>query len=145
MGAKNLCVQLVERRICFVGPPTSRHVIDAARRRCFGKVDLDIEGASIQAEQVLVFRASPIPFSPQMTIELVTGAGESRRKLHSPVHVLIRLCRRRRIKCDEGHPCQACLSANSGCTFEESGKRLESHPHKSKSVAYRTQPSLCLL
>ncbi|KAM6495014.1 Fungal specific transcription factor domain containing protein [Amanita muscaria] len=39
-------------------------------------------------------------------------------------------CRRRRIKCDEGHPCQACLSANSACTFEEPGKRT--HPHKSK-------------
>ncbi|EIW75503.1 hypothetical protein CONPUDRAFT_139989 [Coniophora puteana RWD-64-598 SS2] len=42
-------------------------------------------------------------------------------------------CRRRRIKCDEGHPCQACLSANSSCTFEEPGKR--SHPHKSKRTA----------
>ncbi len=31
--------------------------------------------------------------------------------------------RRRRIKCDEGHPCQACLTANSSCTFEEPGKR----------------------
>lgn len=40
------------------------------------------------------------------------------------------LCRRRRIKCDEGHPCQACISANSACTFEEPGKRT--HPHKSK-------------
>ncbi|KIY48461.1 hypothetical protein FISHEDRAFT_43345 [Fistulina hepatica ATCC 64428] len=39
-------------------------------------------------------------------------------------------CRRRRIKCDEGHPCQACLTANAACTFEEPGKR--SHPHKSK-------------
>ncbi|KAJ3494130.1 hypothetical protein NLJ89_g10873 [Agrocybe chaxingu] len=39
-------------------------------------------------------------------------------------------CRRRRIKCDEGHPCQACLTANSSCTFEEPGKRT--HPHKSK-------------
>ncbi|KAI0066865.1 hypothetical protein BV25DRAFT_1796186 [Artomyces pyxidatus] len=42
-------------------------------------------------------------------------------------------CRRRRIKCDEGHPCQACLGANSSCTFEEPGKR--SHPHKSKRTA----------
>ncbi|KAI0027787.1 fungal-specific transcription factor domain-containing protein, partial [Vararia minispora EC-137] len=42
-------------------------------------------------------------------------------------------CRRRRIKCDEGHPCQACLGANSACTFEEPGKR--SHPHKSKRTA----------
>ncbi|KAF9223071.1 hypothetical protein BS17DRAFT_782325 [Gyrodon lividus] len=42
-------------------------------------------------------------------------------------------CRRRRIKCDEGHPCQACLSANSPCTFEEPGKRT--HPHKSKRTA----------
>ncbi|THV00259.1 hypothetical protein K435DRAFT_657458 [Dendrothele bispora CBS 962.96] len=42
-------------------------------------------------------------------------------------------CRRRRIKCDEGHPCQACLSANSACTFEEPGKRT--HPHKSKRTA----------
>ena len=40
--------------------------------------------------------------------------------------------RRRRIKCDEGHPCQACLTANSPCTFEEPGKRT--HPHKSKCV-----------
>jgi len=39
---------------------------------------------------------------------------------------------RRRIKCDEGHPCQACLSAGSPCTFEEPCKR--SHPHKSKCV-----------
>ncbi|TDL14007.1 hypothetical protein BD410DRAFT_757410, partial [Rickenella mellea] len=39
-------------------------------------------------------------------------------------------CRRRRIKCDEGHPCQSCLTANSACTFEEPGKRT--HPHKSK-------------
>ncbi|KAH7091758.1 fungal-specific transcription factor domain-containing protein [Auriculariales sp. MPI-PUGE-AT-0066] len=39
-------------------------------------------------------------------------------------------CRRRRIKCDEGHPCQSCITANSSCTFEETGKR--SHPHKSK-------------
>ncbi|KAF7369274.1 P-type phospholipid transporter [Mycena venus] len=30
-------------------------------------------------------------------------------------------CRRRRIKCDEGHPCQACLAASSACTFEEPG------------------------
>ncbi|KZT25557.1 hypothetical protein NEOLEDRAFT_349104 [Neolentinus lepideus HHB14362 ss-1] len=42
-------------------------------------------------------------------------------------------CRRRRIKCDEGHPCQACLNSNSACTFEEPGKR--SHPHKSKRTA----------
>ncbi|CAK5276709.1 unnamed protein product [Mycena citricolor] len=42
-------------------------------------------------------------------------------------------CRRRRIKCDEGHPCQACLAANSACTFEEQGKRT--HPHKSKRTA----------
>ncbi|KAF7975571.1 hypothetical protein HWV62_9271 [Athelia sp. TMB] len=42
-------------------------------------------------------------------------------------------CRRRRIKCDEGHPCQACISANSSCTFEEPGKRT--HPHKSKRTA----------
>ncbi|GLB40905.1 putative fungal specific transcription factor [Lyophyllum shimeji] len=42
-------------------------------------------------------------------------------------------CRRRRIKCDEGHPCQACLTANSSCTFEEPGKRT--HPHKSKRTA----------
>ncbi|KAG6333103.1 hypothetical protein ID866_5986 [Astraeus odoratus] len=42
-------------------------------------------------------------------------------------------CRRRRIKCDEGHPCQACQTANSACTFEEPGKR--SHPHKSKRTA----------
>lgn len=40
------------------------------------------------------------------------------------------LQRRRRIKCDEGHPCQSCLSSNSACTFEEPGKRT--HPHKSK-------------
>ncbi|PFH48818.1 hypothetical protein AMATHDRAFT_81612 [Amanita thiersii Skay4041] len=43
------------------------------------------------------------------------------------------LFRRRRIKCDEGHPCQACLTANSACTFEEPGKRT--HPHKSKRTA----------
>ncbi|KAG6819891.1 hypothetical protein H0H93_007669 [Arthromyces matolae] len=42
-------------------------------------------------------------------------------------------CRRRRIKCDEGHPCQACLTASSACTFEEPGKRT--HPHKSKRTA----------
>ncbi|KAH6879591.1 fungal-specific transcription factor domain-containing protein [Coprinopsis sp. MPI-PUGE-AT-0042] len=42
-------------------------------------------------------------------------------------------CRRRRIKCDEGHPCQACLTANSACTFEEPGKRT--HPHKSKRTS----------
>ncbi|KAN0128261.1 Fungal specific transcription factor domain containing protein [Lactarius tabidus] len=42
-------------------------------------------------------------------------------------------CRRRRIKCDEGHPCQACLGAHSACTFEEPGKR--SNPHKSKRTA----------
>ncbi|KAJ7209424.1 hypothetical protein C8J57DRAFT_359462 [Mycena rebaudengoi] len=42
-------------------------------------------------------------------------------------------CRRRRIKCDEGHPCQACLAASSSCTFEEPGKRT--HPHKSKCTA----------
>ncbi|KZS87357.1 hypothetical protein SISNIDRAFT_460970 [Sistotremastrum niveocremeum HHB9708] len=40
------------------------------------------------------------------------------------------LVRRRRIRCDEGHPCQSCLTANSACTFEEPGKRT--HPHKSK-------------
>ncbi|KAG9309610.1 hypothetical protein JVU11DRAFT_10271 [Chiua virens] len=44
-----------------------------------------------------------------------------------------KLSRRRRIKCDEGHPCQACLTANSPCTFEEPGKRT--HPHKSKRTA----------
>ncbi|KAJ7209427.1 hypothetical protein C8J57DRAFT_328556 [Mycena rebaudengoi] len=42
-------------------------------------------------------------------------------------------CRRRRIKCDEGHPCQACLAASSSCTFEEPGKCT--HPHKSKRTA----------
>ncbi|KAH9925726.1 fungal-specific transcription factor domain-containing protein [Fomitopsis serialis] len=42
-------------------------------------------------------------------------------------------CRRRRIKCDEGHPCQSCLTSNSSCTFEEPGKRT--HPHKSKRAA----------
>ncbi|KAH9855453.1 fungal-specific transcription factor domain-containing protein [Lenzites betulinus] len=42
-------------------------------------------------------------------------------------------CRRRRIKCDEGHPCQSCLTSNSPCTFEEPGKRT--HPHKSKRAA----------
>ncbi|KAH9913695.1 fungal-specific transcription factor domain-containing protein [Epithele typhae] len=41
--------------------------------------------------------------------------------------------RRRRIKCDEGHPCQSCLTSNSACTFEEPGKRT--HPHKSKRAA----------
>ncbi|KAL5532521.1 hypothetical protein ACEPAF_4295 [Sanghuangporus sanghuang] len=41
-------------------------------------------------------------------------------------------CRRRRIKCDEGHPCQSCIAANSACTFEEPGKRT--HP-KSKRAA----------
>ncbi|KAI0746270.1 fungal-specific transcription factor domain-containing protein [Daedaleopsis nitida] len=40
---------------------------------------------------------------------------------------------RRRIKCDEGHPCQSCLTSNSACTFEEPGKRT--HPHKSKRAA----------
>ncbi|KAI0643997.1 fungal-specific transcription factor domain-containing protein [Trametes meyenii] len=43
------------------------------------------------------------------------------------------LRRRRRIKCDEGHPCQSCLTSNSACTFEEPGKRT--HPHKSKRAA----------
>ncbi|KAI0684461.1 fungal-specific transcription factor domain-containing protein [Cytidiella melzeri] len=42
-------------------------------------------------------------------------------------------CRRRRIKCDEGHPCQSCMTSNSACTFEEPGKRT--HPHKSKRAA----------
>ncbi|KAI0794935.1 fungal-specific transcription factor domain-containing protein [Abortiporus biennis] len=42
-------------------------------------------------------------------------------------------CRRRRIKCDEGHPCQSCLTSSSACTFEEPGKRT--HPHKSKRAA----------
>ncbi|EJD02515.1 uncharacterized protein FOMMEDRAFT_125041 [Fomitiporia mediterranea MF3/22] len=41
-------------------------------------------------------------------------------------------CRRRRIKCDEGHPCQSCIAARSACTFEEPGKRT--HP-KSKRAA----------
>ncbi|KAI0354102.1 hypothetical protein OH77DRAFT_1590863 [Trametes cingulata] len=46
----------------------------------------------------------------------------------------VRACgRRRRIKCDEGHPCQSCLTSNSACTFEEPGKRT--HPHKSKRAA----------
>ncbi|KAH8822579.1 fungal-specific transcription factor domain-containing protein [Flagelloscypha sp. PMI_526] len=40
-----------------------------------------------------------------------------------------KLSRRRRIKCDEGHPCQACINAKSACTFEEPTKR---HPQKSK-------------
>lgn len=40
--------------------------------------------------------------------------------------------RRRRIKCDEGHPCQSCLSSHSPCTFEEPGKRTQHS--KSKSV-----------
>ncbi|KAI0635356.1 fungal-specific transcription factor domain-containing protein [Trametes polyzona] len=44
-----------------------------------------------------------------------------------------KLSRRRRIKCDEGHPCQSCLTSNSPCTFEEPGKRT--HPHKSKRAA----------
>lgn len=39
-------------------------------------------------------------------------------------------CRRRRIKCDEGHPCKSCTNSNSSCTFEEVGKK--SLPHKSK-------------
>ncbi|KAF8875786.1 fungal-specific transcription factor domain-containing protein [Infundibulicybe gibba] len=46
---------------------------------------------------------------------------------------LSRACDRCRIKCDEGHPCQACLTASSACTFEEPGKRT--HPHKSKRTA----------
>ncbi|KAI1792309.1 hypothetical protein LXA43DRAFT_1007556 [Ganoderma leucocontextum] len=55
-------------------------------------------------------------------------------------------CRRRRIKCDEGHPCQSCLTSNSACTFEEPGKRT--HPHKSKYVilirSFATNASLFL-
>ncbi|KAH9905552.1 uncharacterized protein B0H18DRAFT_634960 [Fomitopsis serialis] len=54
-------------------------------------------------------------------------------------------CRRRRIKCDEGHPCQSCLTSNSSCTFEEPGKRT--HPHKSNLSALREvkrHPALCL-
>ncbi|KII85637.1 hypothetical protein PLICRDRAFT_44970 [Plicaturopsis crispa FD-325 SS-3] len=42
-------------------------------------------------------------------------------------------CRRRRIRCDEGNPCQQCHSASAACTFEEPGKRT--HPHKSKRTA----------
>ncbi|KAF8528468.1 fungal-specific transcription factor domain-containing protein [Hysterangium stoloniferum] len=42
-------------------------------------------------------------------------------------------CRRRRIKCDEGHPCQSCLSSHSACTFEEPGKRTQHS--KSKRTA----------
>ncbi|KIJ56249.1 hypothetical protein M422DRAFT_219387 [Sphaerobolus stellatus SS14] len=42
-------------------------------------------------------------------------------------------CRRRRIKCDEGHPCQSCLSSHSPCTFEEPGKRTQHS--KSKRTA----------
>ncbi|KAG8936987.1 hypothetical protein FRC02_009124 [Tulasnella sp. 418] len=39
-------------------------------------------------------------------------------------------CRRRRIKCDEGHPCKSCIHASSDCTFEEIGKKTV--PHKSR-------------
>ncbi|EIW56190.1 uncharacterized protein TRAVEDRAFT_128689 [Trametes versicolor FP-101664 SS1] len=49
------------------------------------------------------------------------------------VYACVLACSRRRIKCDEGHPCQSCLSSNSACTFEEPGKRT--HPHKSKRAA----------
>ncbi|KAI0342012.1 hypothetical protein BDW22DRAFT_226824 [Trametopsis cervina] len=55
---------------------------------------------------------------------------ERRFKLSRYVCLACDRCRRRRIKCDEGHPCQSCLTSNSACTFEEPGKRT--HPHKSK-------------
>ena len=54
-----------------------------------------------------------------------------------PWECLSLFCRRRRIKCDEGHPCQACLGAHSACTFEEPGKR--SNAHKSKFVDHLVQ------
>lgn len=63
--------------------------------------------------------------------EHVIGVGEL--ALHTHEELTLRplvLSSRRRIKCDEGHPCQSCLGANAACTFEEPGKRT--HPHKSK-------------
>lgn len=59
-----------------------------------------------------------------------TGVGELQIDMNSNLHIFTEMFRRRRIKCDEGHPCQSCLSASSACTFEEPGKRT--HPHKSK-------------
>jgi len=54
--------------------------------------------------------------------EPVIGAGKlSRHECHKLPSDYGR--RRRRIKCDEGHPCQACITASSACTFEEPGKR----------------------
>jgi hypothetical protein len=49
------------------------------------------------------------------------------------------LSRRRRIKCDEGYPCQPCRHVSSACTFEEAGKK--SHPHKSKYVYRSAHPA----
>ncbi len=51
------------------------------------------------------------------------------------------LCRRRRIKCDEEHPCQSCLTSNSACTFEELGKRTR--PHKFKYVLVLSISTRC--
>lgn len=55
----------------------------------------------------------------------------------------LEIWRRRRIKCDEGHPCQPCRHASSACTFEEAGRK--SHPHKSKYACHRAHDCLPLI
>ncbi|THH07519.1 hypothetical protein EW145_g3327 [Phellinidium pouzarii] len=65
--------------------------------------------------------SSPTPVSEEISESKTAPPPKERR---------FKLSRRRRIKCDEGLPCQSCTVANSACTFEEPGKRT--HPHKSK-------------
>ncbi|KAG9009417.1 hypothetical protein FRB94_012074 [Tulasnella sp. JGI-2019a] len=48
-------------------------------------------------------------------------------------------CRRRRIKCDEGHPCNSCSNSNSECTFEEMGKKAVTHKSKRSTLEERMQ------
>lgn len=70
-----------------------------------------------------------------------TGVGEHTQPVRLlQVLIVLGAHSRRRIKCDEGHPCQSCLTSNSACTFEEPGKRT--HPHKSKYVTF-TPRLLC--
>ncbi|TBU23466.1 hypothetical protein BD311DRAFT_73648 [Dichomitus squalens] len=98
------------------------------------------QAATPQAEQQNGASMSPAPdVKPSQTSSILK---ERRFKLSRACD----RCRRRRIKCDEGHPCQSCLTSSSACTFEEPGKRT--HPHKSKYASavssLRTLPRLCV-
>ena len=116
---------------------SAHHVIHTGRGLCLRKVHIYTERAEIQTEQVVIFG----PLSSCSHYVYYRACDRCRwvsvYTFAHPWECLLLFNRRRRIKCDEGHPCQACLGAHSACTFEEPGKR--NNPHKSKFVAHQVQ------